>query len=230
MLGMVLAAAPSQAACRLALALGLDVSASVGTRDYRLQMGGTAAALRAPAVRAALLQGEPVALAAYLWSGQREHWLVLDWTPIDGDAALERFAATLERTGRPPFDGRTATGAAMDAGLGLLRQAPDCARLTLDLATDGVANDGVDPGEVAAGAVTVNALAIGEEGPTGRSSLPPDEALTDWLLRDVIRGPGGFVEAAAGFADFERAMTEKLLRELGGMAVSETAGTGPRGG
>ena len=52
----LLAATPAQAACRQALALGLDISGSVGAREYVMQREGLAAALGADAVRAAILQ------------------------------------------------------------------------------------------------------------------------------------------------------------------------------
>ncbi|NNE51708.1 MAG: DUF1194 domain-containing protein, partial [Sulfitobacter sp.] len=46
---------PASAACRQALALGLDVSGSVDAREYRLQLGGLAAAFDAPLVREKIL-------------------------------------------------------------------------------------------------------------------------------------------------------------------------------
>ena len=49
-------ARPAQAAaCRQALALGLDVSGSVDTDEYRLQLDGLAAALTSPEVVSALI-------------------------------------------------------------------------------------------------------------------------------------------------------------------------------
>ena len=55
MLGLLgLGAGPADAACRLALALGLDVSGSVDAAEYRLQLDGVAAALTDEDVQAAL--------------------------------------------------------------------------------------------------------------------------------------------------------------------------------
>ena len=59
------AAAPAAAQeCRIALALGIDVSSSVDPDEYALQAGGLAAALRDPEVAAAFLAvpGAQVAL------------------------------------------------------------------------------------------------------------------------------------------------------------------------
>ena len=201
-------AGPAAAECRLALALGMDVSASVDAGEYALMMQGTANALRSEGVRAALLSGAPVAVAAFLWSGAREQAVVARWTVLDSDAAIEAFAAQVAGFPRPSGDpagrwaGRTAVGSAMLAGLNLLAQAPACDAQTLDLAGDGESNDGPAPGPLRArmGAVTVNALAIG-----------PLEA---WFQAHVLHGPLSFVETARDHGDVERAMTRKLEREL----------------
>ena len=151
-------------ACRLALALGMDVSASVNTQEYRLQMTGTAAALTSDAVRAEIFRAEPVALALFVWSGLRERWLISEWVVITDGAALERFAGLVANAQRPPFHGRTATGEAMRAGAELIGRAPECARRVLDLATDGRSNDGVPPRKIAVDGFAINALSIGGGG------------------------------------------------------------------
>jgi len=212
-----LALAPVPAmACRLALALGMDVSASVNTQEYRLQMAGTAAALTSDAVRAEIFRADPVALALFLWSGARERWLIADWVVMTDAAALERFAGIVGNAARPPFHGRTATGEAMRAGAELMGRAPDCVRRVLDLATDGRANDGVPPREVAVDGFAINALSIGGgAGPLDLGNgIGQVEALSAYLQSQVIRGPGAFVQRADGFGDFERAMQRKLLREM----------------
>ena len=44
--------------------------------------------------------------------------------------------------------------------------------------------------------------------------------LARYYQQYVIQGPGAFVEMATDYADFERAMRRKLLRELGVVEVS----------
>lgn len=200
------------------------MSASVDAAEYRLQAQGTAAALLSPPVRRAVLS-EPgqIALAAFVWSGARDHERVADWVLIDGPEALERFAARIAAHPRPAlFDGRTAIGAAILAAAQTFRAAPDCAAQTLDLATDGENNAGPDPAMVRRGmAFTINALSIGGDLPYDHGE--PDLAagpLTAYLAGAVIHGPGAFVEQAEDYRDIERAMTRKLLRELQGMALS----------
>ena len=52
---LIAAGTPAGAECRLALALGFDVSRSVSDRDYAIQRDGLLAALDAAPIRAALL-------------------------------------------------------------------------------------------------------------------------------------------------------------------------------
>ena len=68
--GFVATPGSTEAPCRQALALGLDVSGSVDGGEYRLQLDGLAAALREPAVIAAMLSvpSAPVHLAIFEWS------------------------------------------------------------------------------------------------------------------------------------------------------------------
>jgi len=216
-------------ACRLALVLALDVSASVDDQEYRLQAMGTAAALRAPSVRAALLDPElpPVAIAAFVWSGPSDQDLVADWTLIDSAATLDALAARV--AGHPrnlAASGRTATGEALLVAGAVLGSAPPCDRQVVDLATDGTFNAGTAPELVRSSAafrdITINALAVtGGQVPDWRDGGKPETALAAYLTRLVIRGPGAFVENASGYSDLERAMTRKLERELAGMVVGQ---------
>lgn len=215
----VLAAAPAGAApCRLALVLALDVSSSVDAPEDRLQRDGLAAALIAPEVEAAFLAGAPVALAAFEWSGRHEQDLLLDWRLIGSAADLVAAAQAVHESRRGHDDLPTAMGYALGHASLLLREAPPCERQVIDVSGDGVNNEGFGPSQ-AYGAfpfagVQVNGLAIVAPGEEGRRTL-------DFYLGQVRHGPGAFVEIADGFAGFERAMRRKLVRELGGMALSE---------
>lgn len=202
--------------CRLALALAFDVSASVDGREYQLMMQGTAAALRDAEVRAAALAGAPVAVAAYVWAGRREQAIAVDWRLIESETDLAELADRLAGFPRPSGDplgiwsGRTGVGAALAAGGRLLQRAPLCDRQTIDLAGDGLNNDG--PDTVRFDAVTVNALAV-----AGNMPLDWDGALdglAPWYAENVLQGPGAFVLVAQGYEDFGRAIRLKLLREF----------------
>ncbi len=209
-------AAPAAAECRQALALGLDVSGSVDAAEYRMQLDGLAGALSGPEVRAALLDPglPPVSVAVFEWSGGSAQRLVVDWTVIDTDAALERVAARLAGTTRALTDTKTGLGPALAYGGALLDGARACTYRTLDISGDGEANHGPRPDMVTlAEDITVNGLVI-------RGAADSVEV---YYRSMVIRGPGAFVEVAEGFADYEAAMTRKLIRELQALPMTERA-------
>ena len=208
-LALLLLAAPADAGCRLALALGFDVSKSVSNRDYEIQQGGIIAALRDPAVRDAFLQpSEPVALAIFEWSGRSYQDVVLAWTMIGDEAALNQVVALVQSRLRDPKPRPTALGHALLYAETLLDQAPDCASYTLDISGDGRNNDGLSPRDAYArtdySTVTVNGLAIG--------GIETD--ILPYYSAELMHGPGAFVLSARRREDFPDAIRRKLLREL----------------
>lgn len=211
----VLAAGPAAAACRLALLLALDVSASVDADEDLLQRQGLARALLAPAVADAFLAfgTDHVALAVYEWSGRRQQDLLLDWTVIAGAEDLAVAAAAIATSKRGHDDMPTALGYALGHAAGLFEDAPDCVAWKLDVSGDGRNNEGFGPDlayrEFPLDRVTVNGLAIAES----------DREIADYYRRVLIRGPGAFVIEVTRFEDYEAAMTEKLLRELEGPVI-----------
>ena len=200
------------AACRLALILALDVSSSVDWAEDRLQRRGLAAALRDPEVQDAFLASpRPVALHVFEWSGRRDQTLMIpDWRLIRSAEDLEDIARAIEGTKRSRADRPTALGDALGFASRLLEQAPVCDAATIDVSGDGINNEGVAPDRAFAlfplDGVTVNGLAIITD--EGGLDLVP------YYRDELIRGPGAFVEIAAGFEDFQRAMTRKLRAEL----------------
>ncbi|MEM6638065.1 MAG: DUF1194 domain-containing protein [Pseudomonadota bacterium] len=200
----------AEAGCRLALILALDISSSVDAREDALQRGGLAAALVASEVVEAALSvpGEPVALAIFEWSGRYQQDMLLPWTLLTGPEDLLTAAERIATSKRSYAEFPTALGYALGYAAGVFRDAPECLRKTIDVSGDGVNNDGFGPHLAYAhfplDGVTVNGLAI-----TGQA-----DDLIDYYRRELIRGPGAFVIEATSFADFERAMREKLRREM----------------
>lgn len=210
--------------CRLALLVALDVSASVDEAEYRLQLQGLAKALTDPAVRAAILRpGGDVALAAYEWSGARQQVVIAPWTRIASAAGLEAFAARVAGHARRYGEFPTAVGYALGYGSTLMRGAPPCARRVIDVSGDGVNNDGFGPAaayrEFDFAGITVNGLVI------GGGNLE----LISFYEAEVAHGPAAFVEVAADYADYARAMRRKLLRELGGDFLARVGPAAPGG-
>lgn len=218
LLSTTLMAVPASAqACNLALSLALDVSSSVDETEFRLQSEGLANALRSHEVANAIfsLPGNSIALHVYQWSGSSNQMTVLDWTLVTSRADLEAAAGILAAMPRSATESPTSLGYGLGYGAIALRDAPPCARKTLDVSGDGRNNNGFGPVNAYRHfpfqGITVNGLAIAGS----------DETITEYYLSEVIRGAGAFVETAAGFQDYERAMRRKLLREIGIMAVSD---------
>ncbi|WP_267138826.1 DUF1194 domain-containing protein [Anianabacter salinae] len=211
----------ADAACRLALLLALDISSSVDPGEDALQRQGLAAALIAPEVQAAMFSapGDTVALAVYEWSGRYQQDVILDWVLVQSPADLERAAVAVASSRRSYAEFPTALGYSVGFAASLFAAAPDCLFRTLDVSGDGVNNDGFAPRlayrNFPLDEVTVNGLAIG-------SADGVD--LAEYYRRELIRGPGAFVEVADGFDDFERAMRRKLVRELQAMAIGALPG------
>ena len=212
-LGLVVLAAlgagPASAHCRLALALGFDVSRSVDARAYALQAEGLQAALADAQIRAAILDlPGHVELAVFEWSGRWHQQVVAGWTSLRDAADIDALATQLRGQPRTRDDQQTAVGQALEFGARLLLARPDCAERVLDIAGDGRNNDGPSPAQVYArrnfGDIVVNGLAI--------EGLEAD--IATHYREQVIRGPGAFVEIAASPEDIADALRRKLLREL----------------
>ncbi|MCV2868191.1 DUF1194 domain-containing protein [Defluviimonas sp. WL0002] len=202
-------AGPGWGACRLALALGFDVSRSVDVQDYAIQRDGILAALAAPEIVRALLGGDqPVRLALYEWSGQGAQAIVVDWTEISTQSDIDAISARVAAHPRSEDKLPTALGEALDFGLDLLNRSGDCPVRTLDISGDGRNNDGDAPEQVRArrdlGDILVNGLAIGGH----------EADIAVYYRQHLIHGKGAFVEVARQHSDFPRVFRRKLEREL----------------
>ena len=218
------------AQCRQALALGLDVSGSVDSVEYRLQLDGLAGALMRPEVREAFLSfpASPVRLYVFEWAGTGSQRQLLPWTSIDSAEDLTRIADILRATPRVPREPATAIGQAMLFGAQALSRQPDCWRHTLDLSGDGKSNTGPRPRDLKSDprldGITINGLVIGSMGQTvGDRRQAEIGDIWAYYTVEVIRGDDPFVDVAVGFADFEAAMARKLLKELQTLVVGQAA-------
>lgn len=218
--------AASQADCRQALALGVDVSGSVDLREYRLQMDGLVTALNHPDVvdKLMAMPAAPVSLMVFEWSGPDDQIIVVPWTRIIDRSVLTEISTLLATTERRTSTPGTALGQAMQFGAAQLALQPDCWKHTLDISGDGKSNLGQRPRDVkaaiAAQQVTVNALVIGADAPaTGDRRQVEIGELSSYFRAEVITGPDAFVQTALGFEDYANAMTLKLKRELEGLVI-----------
>lgn len=225
---MVLLPGLAHAACRQALALGLDVSGSVDAVEYRLQLEGVATALNSPDVQQVLFvqPDAPVQVLVYEWSSPLNQTVIVPWTRIVTQADLAQITSTLRTHPRSIAAPTTAIGSAMLAGFGYLEQHPECWKRTLDLSGDGPTNTGPRPQDIGddrtPNGIIVNGLVIGSDNPRGDDERFADiKELSSYYTSYVIRGPGAFVEVALGFEHYAAAMERKLLRELASLVMGE---------
>jgi hypothetical protein len=204
----------------LELLLAVDVSASVDSSEYSLQMSGIAEAFRHPAVIAAIRASAPhgIAVALLQWAGPHEQTYSVPWSIVNDGVSAETFAQRVDAATRPLTSGGTAIGDALIVGVSLLAEnGLVAARRVIDVSGDGRANQGTSPEPVRAHAaslgVTVNGLAIVNEEPQ----------LIVYYAERVIGGSGAFVMHADDYRDFGRAIRLKLIREIAGPNVADAA-------
>lgn len=205
--------------CRLALVLALDVSSSVDADEDRLQREGLAHALTAPEVVRVFLAGDPVALYVFQWSGAAWQVPMLPgWVVVDSTEDLTWVARVIAETERIGSRRHTALGAALTHASEAFASGPMCQARTVDIASDGRSNDGVQPYEVyrshSLDGVTVNALVVGEASDIEGQHPGTTRRLVAWFQAEILHGPSAFWILADGYEDYEGAMRIKLAREL----------------
>ncbi len=206
----------------LRIILSVDASGSIDPRELRLQLGGLAAAVRAPEVQDAVRAGPSGAILAamLIWSDASYPKYRTGWLRLSDPASFEAFAREIESyrvlaPGVPALGGGgTNIGDALAYALNMLDAEPTRAvRDVIDVSGDGPETEPWVKGAMRlpqaralarARGVTVNGLAIENE--VANLRLYYEKAL--------ITGPGAFVEVARGFDDYREAMVRKLLREL----------------
>ncbi len=205
--------APAVKACDLALALAVDVSGSVDSDEFRIQMDGLAAGLRDPVVSEALVRAN-ARLMLVQWTGSSRQRITVPWTEIDGFPAIDGFAEKVASDPRVWRNFSTAIGEALEVIVSSFSEVSDCKRHLIDISGDGISNEGVEPADLRDSlkrrGITVNAIAIEESEPD----------LTAYFFENVIVGEGAFVVSASGFEDYPERIRKKLLREV----TRQTAG------
>jgi hypothetical protein len=197
--------------------LAVDVSVSVDSEEYVLQMRGLAEAFRHPNVIAAIRASAPngIAVALMQWAGPDEQTYSVPWSEVRDLPTAYAFAAKIDLATRPLSFGGTAIGDALVVGISLVNENTIYGvRRVIDVSGDGRTNQGTSPGPVRAYAMslgmTVNGLAIVNEEPQ----------LLQYYRDRVIGGPGAFVLHANDYEDFGRAIRMKLIREIEGSLMA----------
>ncbi len=212
-LSMLKGAAPAAGQDRqtagLELVLLIDVSASVSKLEYRLQIEGLAAAFRNPVVHEAIQASGGIAVCVVQWAQRTYQYKSVDWTYLRLDTDALQLAQQIASMPRQTPSGQTAIGSALIFGLNELNTNSYAGlRRVIDVSGDGRSNDGFPLEQaretVLQHGVTINGLAI----------LNEVSDLKEYFHSELIGGHGAFVMTADNYADFPRAMREKLIREI----------------
>lgn len=213
----------------LELVLAVDVSGSIDAGERSLQRQGYAAALRHPAVVAAIQSGEfgRVSVIYFEWSGPEQQSVVMPWHLIEGVASAESAAAALDTPPTPRRSGTSISNALLFA-LGLFGDNGYAGtRQVIDISGDGPNNGGASVvsvrDHVIAQGIVINGLPVVLH-PGGRGGMSAIE-LQQYFQDCVIGGAGSFtipVESRDRFAD---AIRRKLIREI---VVAEPSPGAPR--
>ncbi len=198
----------------VAIVIALDVSASVDSGEFELMRDGLAAAISSPQVVKAMVSGKhgAVAINVMQWSGFSEQEVKIGWTRLSSESEIHEFAEQIRQTTRRYKGGATDIGGALSFSRELVLALPfQATRTVIDIAGDGPNNVNYSPtierDKAVKEGITINGLAVVGEVPI----------LVDYFNQFVIGGLDAFVEKAADYDSFERAMRRKLVREIGTM-------------
>lgn len=208
----------------LELVFAADGSGSIDDDELRLQRKGWADALTGKEVLDGIRDGPhgAIAVAFMEWGGPQSQVLIVDWHVIRDAASARVFADRLVAAPRGAY-GYNSISNAIDFSVRLVEtNAHEGERRVIDVSGDGP-NIGGRPlplsrADALAKGFTINALAIRREG--GRPGGPGGMALEDYYGREVIGGPGAFVEIADATQPFAVAARRKLLTEVAGSGAA----------
>ena len=220
------------AAVDVKLIISVDASGSVDPTEFRLQIGGIAAALRDVSVQTAVQRGPHgrILAAVLIWSDAAYPKYPTDWFELQTAASFETFAREVEKftitaPGVPAIGGGgTNIGDGLLYAINMLADNPvPATRQVIDVSGDGPESRPWFKGAVelpearalaAARGITVNGLAIETD----------IAGLHLWYEANLITGTGSFVERADDFQDYQRAIIKKLLRELSATPFAQNQG------
>ena len=196
------------------LQLLIDISGSVNSTEYQLQMNGYKAAFESSNVQNAIINGTngKIAVQLIMWSGSSQQEVMIDWTLIDSPSASDAFASSIDMLARP-FSGMTAIGSAINYGYthfenngfqGLAQ--------VMDVSGDGTNNSGMSPEDardnaIDAGVDKINGIVI-----------TSNQKVIDEYENKVVAGDNAFLLAPATFDDFQSAIEVKIASEIEGVA------------
>jgi hypothetical protein len=205
----------------VALVLTVDASGSIDPDEFLLQKQGIAGAVADPEVLSTIRSGRNgrIAIAYVEWGAPGGAQMMVDWMMVEDAASAAAFGSAVLKAPRS-VQSYNAIGDAIDLAVKLFDACP-CrpTRRIIDVSGDNPDNRSHLPAPVArdmavAAGITINALAIVQDGRLGTEGKP-------WLVETyegtVIGGFAAFAIAANTRADFARALREKMVLEISGI-------------
>ncbi len=194
------------------LQLLLDISGSIDSTEYDLQLLGYQAAFESDNVQNAIINGSEgqIAVQLIMWSGPNQQSVMIDWTLVDSAASADTFAADIVALARP-FSGWTAIGEAIEYAYPLFEDNGfEGFEQIMDISGDGTNNSGVTPSIASNNAIidgvdTINGIVI-----------TTDQNVVDQYLGEVINGESPFLLAPGNFDDFQTSIENKIVAEIAG--------------
>jgi hypothetical protein len=206
----------------VALVLTVDASGSIDSEEFLLQKQGIAGAVSDPEVLSTIQSGRNgrIAIAYVEWGAPGGAQMMVDWMMVEDPASAAAFGTAVLNAPRS-IQSYNAIGDAIDLAVKLFDVCPcQPTRRIIDVSGDNPDNRSHHPAPLArdmavAAGITINALAIVQDGRLGAEGKP-------WLVetyeRTVIGGFAAFAIAANTRADFARALREKMVLEISGIA------------
>lgn len=213
-------AAQSREAVDLELVLAVDVSRSMDMVEQGLQREGYVQAFRSPEVVAAITSGLSgrIAVTYMEWAGASLQNVIVPWTIIDGAESAARFADALsaqipQRLSRTSISGAINASGALFGGSGY-----SAMRRVIDISGDGPNNHGIPVtlmrDEWVGRGVVINGLPLMiSPSAQGFGIANLDEYYADC----VVGGQASFVLPVYSWAEFPRAVRQKLVLEIAGV-------------
>jgi Ca-activated chloride channel family protein len=194
------------AACDTALVLTIDVSNSIDSAEYRLQIDGLANALQDPEIVETMISGSST-ISVVQWSGLDKQTVSIPWTQVRTALDAEWLSQQARLMERAFVLSDTAPAEAIYFSLNLFDEVPNCNRKVIDVSGDGTPNGGSDVRAARNAAetagVTINGIAIESMG----------LAITNFFRGAVITRDG-FVMTARTHREYPATIRAKILREL----------------
>lgn len=209
---LTIASAPATTtAVSLELSLVVDVSGSVSSSEYNLQMEGYALAFESSTLHSAVASaGSGIAVNLIQFSSSAAE--SIPWTHLTDAASANSFAAQIRGANRLFTSGTNIESGIDAASQSLANNNFNGTRSVIDVSGDGQgANGTARDNALANGVTTINGIVISDS----------NGSLKTHYENNVAGGQGSFVASAASFEDFEPEVLSKIEREVLGASISD---------